>query len=75
MVGGGEETVHKEPTRPVMKKEKTVERTGFTLHAHTKERGSMSFFGRLGSHAAVFPAKFRTSPSWREGKGREGKGG
>jgi hypothetical protein len=38
---------------------------------HTKQRGSMSFLGCLGSHAAVFPAKFRTRLSWRQGKGRE----
>ncbi len=74
MRGGGEETVHKDPTRPVMKKEKTVELDShFT---HTKERGwHHVLFGRLGSHAAVFPAKFRTRRSWREWNGREGRMG
>ncbi len=55
------------------RKEITVEQTGFTLHAHQRARFHV-LFGCLGSHAAFFPAKFRTRLSWREWKGgREGQ--
>ncbi len=67
---GGEESVHKEPTRPVMNKEKTVEQTGFTLHTHQTARFHVLFGLSWKSRCSVSrQIQNKTFMEAREGKG------